>query len=407
MSLDPDKDMLALPAEAKLGGPKMRSASPCYSDAGWLQWPDDEAYSFQFMRMLGAAQEGASTISECFFAARLITPGDDESWHEAWKSAADINRARGDEAHARGGFNAATSNWLRASNYYRCAELFMDEKDPRREFLLRSMRRCSRHYLEHISPRGEVVKIPYQGGRSLEGYFISAPGARPLMPVVVCLGGIDLCKDELLCTMRRSAAGNGLSLLLIDLPGCEAMDENRLSPHIEASAGCWVDYLLARGDIDPSRIALYGDGLGSSLATRIASRDHRFAAAVCDGGLWDRHELIFAGRIVRDQAAAGKRVWMAEAVHSATMLKCPSLMTIGQHDYIAVENAIDVHESCNRSGAPLDLKVFSTEETAASPGHIDNPTLAKEFVFDWLRRKLGSTERIVASVEDTCDCAGA
>jgi hypothetical protein len=66
MSLDPDKDMLALPAEAKLGGLKMPSEPPCYSDAGWLQWPDDEAYSFQFMRMLGAAQEGASTISECF-----------------------------------------------------------------------------------------------------------------------------------------------------------------------------------------------------------------------------------------------------------------------------------------------------------------------------------------------------
>ena len=98
---------------------------------------------------------------------------------------------------------------------------------------------------------------------------------------------------------------------------------------------------------------------------------------------------------------------MAAVAHSGTMLKCPSLMTIGQHDYIAVGNAIDVHESCKRSGAPLALKVFSTEETAASPGHIDNPTLAKEFVFDWLRRKLGSTERIAASVEDACDCAGA
>jgi hypothetical protein len=91
MSMDPDKDMLALPAEAKLGGPKMRSAPPCYSDAGWLQWPDDEAYSFHFMRMLGAAQEGASTISECFFAARLITPGGENSarpnalWR-AWKA---------------------------------------------------------------------------------------------------------------------------------------------------------------------------------------------------------------------------------------------------------------------------------------------------------------------------------
>jgi hypothetical protein len=45
-------------------------------------------------------------------------------------------------------------------------------------------------------------------------------------------------------------------------------------------------------------------------------------------------------------------VWMAAVAHSGTMLKCPSLMTIGQHDYIAVENAIDVHEFCKRSGTP-------------------------------------------------------
>jgi len=67
MSMHPDKDMRALPAEAKLGGPKTPSAPPCYSDAGWLQRPDDEAYSFQFMRMLGAAQ-GAQAPSQNAFS---------------------------------------------------------------------------------------------------------------------------------------------------------------------------------------------------------------------------------------------------------------------------------------------------------------------------------------------------
>jgi dienelactone hydrolase len=388
----------------------MANAPPRYEPHGWIQWPDNEAYSLQFMKVLGLAQEGASTVSECFSAARLISPGDDESWYEAWKSAADINSARGDEAFARGGLNAATGNWLRASNYYRCAELFMDATDPRREVLFRSMRRCARLYLEHSCPKGEVVKIPYQGGSFLEGYFIGAPSDRPLLPVVVCIGGADLGKDELLYTMRRSAAGNGLSLLLIDLPGFEAAtDENRLSPRIdvEVPVGRWVDYLLARGDIDPSRIALYGDGLGGAHATRIASRDPRFAAAVCDGGLWERHERLFAmRRIGRDEATAGERARIAGA-HSGIKVKCPALMTIGQHDYIAVEDAIEVHDSGKRSGMPLTLKVFSTEETAASPGHIDNPTLAKEFVFDWLRRKLQSTKRIAANSEDACDCAGA
>src|SRR5262245_20900105 len=54
-------------SRGQIGGPKIPSAPPCYTDVGWLQWPDDEAYPFQFMRMLGAAQEGAGTIPECFF----------------------------------------------------------------------------------------------------------------------------------------------------------------------------------------------------------------------------------------------------------------------------------------------------------------------------------------------------
>jgi hypothetical protein len=58
----------------------MPSTPPYYSDAGWLQWPDNEAYSFQFTRMLGAVQQGASTASECFFAA-MITPGGNRAAH--------------------------------------------------------------------------------------------------------------------------------------------------------------------------------------------------------------------------------------------------------------------------------------------------------------------------------------
>jgi len=37
MPMDPDKDMRALPAEAKLGGPELPAAPPCYSDVGWLR----------------------------------------------------------------------------------------------------------------------------------------------------------------------------------------------------------------------------------------------------------------------------------------------------------------------------------------------------------------------------------
>ena len=42
MSIDPDKDMLTLPAEAKLGGPKMPSAPPSIHRDGvqFRTWED-------------------------------------------------------------------------------------------------------------------------------------------------------------------------------------------------------------------------------------------------------------------------------------------------------------------------------------------------------------------------------
>jgi hypothetical protein len=123
-------------------------------------------------------------------------------------------------------------------------------------------------------------------------------------------------------------------------------------------------------------------------------------------GLWEHHERIFAiRRIGRDQAAAGERVWMAGVAHSATMPKRRSLMTIGQHDYIAVENAIDVHESCKRSDASLALKVLSTgrHRGISRPYRQSDPGIRIRLA----AAKLHSTDAFAASVEDACGCAGA
>jgi len=37
----------------------------------------------------------------------------------------------------------------------------------------------------------------------------------------------------------------------------------------------------------------------------------------------------------------------------------------------------------------VTLKIFTSEETAAAQGHADNPTLANEFIFDWVAGHLG------------------
>ena len=49
-----------------------------------------------------------------------------------------------------------------------------------------------------------------------------------------------------------------------------------------------------------------GDSAGSSFVARGVALDDRFAAAVCDGGLWDMHEHAFLmNRLLPDGSGSG------------------------------------------------------------------------------------------------------
>src|ERR1700757_2931600 len=105
----------------------------------WVNWPDGEDLSTEFMRLLGAAQEGGSTVSECFRTASRIVPKDDDCWHREWKKTADASNKRGNAAFKCGNLLTAQSNWLRAVNYYQAAAFRLDFADKRQQAALRSM----------------------------------------------------------------------------------------------------------------------------------------------------------------------------------------------------------------------------------------------------------------------------
>ena len=96
---------------------------PHYEPFGWHDWPQHPWMSYQFRRALGETSEGGGSVSECFLAASRMIPGDKESWHREWKRIADFNQKRGDEELAKGHVQTAKNCWLRASEYYRQAEL--------------------------------------------------------------------------------------------------------------------------------------------------------------------------------------------------------------------------------------------------------------------------------------------
>jgi dienelactone hydrolase len=363
---------------------------------GWVQWPENDDFSMQLMRVMSAAQEGGSTISECLSAASRIDPRDDESWFREWKKIADDNRKRGNLAFHNGHGTTAQSNWLRATNYYRTALRALAPDDLRKAGVVEQMHRCARNYVDNLTTAGEAVEVPWSGDDALQGYFLPAPWPTHRAPVVICVGGTDYCKEEHLHGMPRYAHERGMSLLIVDLPGQGyGQSDHRLGRDaVELSISSCVDFLIARGDVDERKLAIFGLGVGASFATRAAALDHRFAAAVCDGGIWDLHERAFTiGRfgigIPSPSIGAYIRKYSRDSI--ARGIKCPILVAQGQHDWL---EAGDVAKFCNAlkgQGLDINLKSF-----AASRADIDNPALGNEYIFDWISNRLGAGRMAVA-----------
>ena len=353
-------------------------------------WPEREDLSFEFTRLLGAAQDGGSTVAECLTAADGIDILDDRSWYREWKKLADTNRKRGDAALAAGNTITARSNWLRAVNYYLAAVFPFEIADDNHRVAIQGMRRCAQDYLRYRTTPGEVVSIRWPDAYALEGYFLPAKGSAKPAPTVICIGEPGQRKEKYLYKHTRHACERGLSLLVVDLLGCgagNAFEKMRL-PDLESAIRHIMDHLVERRDVDKRRIAILADGWGSSFVARGIASDERFAAAVCDGGIWDLHErAFFRDRMARFGADLG---CAAARSNVARNIRCPVLIPTGERGWLKADRVKDLYGQLKAEGRDVTLKIFTSEETAAIHAHADNPTLANEFIFDWIAARLGN-----------------
>jgi dienelactone hydrolase len=357
----------------------------------WVYSPEREDLSIEFMRLLSAAQEGGSTLAECWVTARRIDFSDDGSWYREWTQLADANNERGDAALGNGNRVTARSNWLRAMNYYQAAACPYDRTEHNHQSAVQSMRECAGKYLRYGKPAGEVVLIPWLSDYPLQGYFLPAPALRNPAPTVICIGEPGQRKEEYLSKVARHASDRGMSLLAVDLLGAGAatrFEEIVGRSDLEAVIGQIMDYLVERDDVDEHRIAILADGWGSSFVARGIAFDDRFAAAACDGGVWDLHEQAFLReRVAAQDAGLVSRPILSRAARN---IKCPVLISVGERGWLKADRVTEFHEELKADGRDVTLKIFSGEETASAQGHSDNTTLANEFIFDWIALRLGA-----------------
>jgi pimeloyl-ACP methyl ester carboxylesterase len=393
-----------------------------------LMFPEDPQFWFETLRLFGHAAYGGSDFGEVLAAASSVTPGDYDSWHDAYRGLADRLYAEAADASPV----TARDLLLRASTYYFSADFFLhgDPADPRIAAAYDRSVECFRR--AHVA---EPVDIPYDG-TVLQGYFYRAPGAGP-KPVVVMHSGFDGSAEELHFFGAASGAERGYHVLTFDGPGQpSAMHRDKLvfRPDWEHVVTPVVDFVLGLDGVDPERIALLGVSLGGVLAPRAAAFEPRLAAVVAVDGVydagsavtsmlpWDRDEIVRRAKAEHDEEfdallAAGRQAnstlrWACDhgryVLGAATdrefvakyleytleggiaeKIECPTLICEAADDlFFGGEAETEPRRLYSHVNAPKTLLTFTAEEGADAHCHVGAQRLATGRIYDWLDRTL-------------------
>jgi hypothetical protein len=261
---------------------------------------NDQSFSFETLRALGYTPYGGADIGEVTSTASRIPDGDKTAWYCEWRALAERIHADADRSAAEGHPVSARESYLRASNYYRMCEFYLragPANDPEvrevGQLSVDSFARAARL----MNPAPQRVRFPYED-TTLPGWWIPADlgtshpaGGDPdgPRPTLLFHGGFDSTEEELYFAGGAAAARRGYHVLAFAGPGQgSALRDQKLlfRPDWGAVVTPAVDWLLARPDVDRSRIALMGMSFGGLLAPRAAATEHRVAALIAYDGLY-------------------------------------------------------------------------------------------------------------------------
>jgi X-Pro dipeptidyl-peptidase (S15 family) len=249
----------------------------------------DESFQFELEITLGTAYRRGADIGEVLAAATTIKDSDAESWHTVWSELAQRTEAIAHGSAARRRRVSARDAYLRAATYYAAATSFLDgSSDPSRLVpTWETHRGCWDQAVDRFDPPTERLTIPFDG-TTLPGYFFRAGDHR--RPALILVNGSDGPDTAMWCSYGADAVDRGYHAILVDGPGQQAAlfrQHIYFIPDWERVVTPTVDWLVARRDVDPARIAIVGCSQGGYWAPRAAAFEPRIAACVADPGVFD------------------------------------------------------------------------------------------------------------------------
>ncbi|HPI17213.1 MAG TPA: alpha/beta fold hydrolase, partial [Mesotoga sp.] len=277
----------------------------------------------------------------------------------------------------------------------------------------------------------EAVRIPY-GDDFIPAYWISplTQSSQTKKRTIMMMSGFDGTSEEMYFQSGAAALNRGYSLLLFDGPGQVGMrrfsTETPFRADFEVAVAKVVDYLLSRGDVDPSKIALYGISLGGYFSLRAAAHEPRIKALISNSPITDIYKymigvagegamnssqdigLDYIDEIPAEYLSKGKKLQILNIIlrygersmfaafermkeftvgEAIKNIRAPFLGMVSQGEGLGAMGQAE--EAVKGVSGPSSLRVFTKDEGADSHCQLTNLPLSNAVLLDWLDEVFG------------------
>ena len=364
----------------------------------WHFYPDNYMWSYQVIRMCSQTYYGGGEVNEILDVAGRIEVGNYNSFHKEWMILGDRTLAKAYEALDLNRVETARAAFLRAANYLRTAEFFLQPNDERKLPTYLKSIQAFRKGASMLENQPEIVEIPFEHA-CLTGYFYKAPNVSN-GPLMIMFGGLDSTSEELYYGPAQLLNERGISLLAVDGPG----QGGSLRLHnvhsrydFDVAGTAAYEWAVANLDIDENKVGVMAVSMGGYMAARCAAFEPRFKLCAIWGAVYDYYETWAnrpdnhpLGNIVQhilnveSMQAAREKLKNYTLQGVAEKITVPTYIIHGADDrQNVVENA---YRTYNDLKGPRWLKIVAASDPGSAHCQVDNITETFE-MYDWIKEQ--------------------
>lgn len=307
------------------------------------------------------------------------------NWIARWTKTGDTHCLLADLNIQKGAVDEAAEAWLCALTAFEVARRLTEEGDARGGTVSAKVEAGIQKFASLLDQKVERVRIACCDETELLGYYLPAKESNSCSPAVICISSEQETKSMLLGRLLPVLIGRSMSVLVVSHEDVWSHSRGRS----EILLSCCLDLLSVQAGVDATRIGVYGDGLSAALATDFAAFDCRVAAAVCDGGLWNRTRTWVSVQWMTKAADPLEQdVFATDRSQLVRRMRCPVLVVAGGRGIVSESEAIKLQADCVAARIDLDLIM---RRVIRSSEEVENFVATDDWIFGWLEQKLART----------------